>query len=46
MGLDISADGPFEIGDGCEDAASDFSAGEVEKNPSTALSHDADVGVK
>ena len=28
MGLDISADGPFEIGDGFEDAASDFSAGD------------------
>lgn len=28
MGLDISADGPFEIGDGFEDAAADFSAGD------------------
>jgi hypothetical protein len=36
----------LEVGDGFEDAASDTPAGDVEKKPSTALSQDADVGVK
>jgi hypothetical protein len=28
VSLDVAADGVFEIGDGFEDAASDFSAGD------------------
>ena len=43
---DVAADGILEIGDRFEDAASDLPAGNDRKKPSTALSQDAEVGVK
>ena len=42
----VAADGVFEVGDRLEDAASDLPRVMIEKKPSTALSQDAEVGVK
>ena len=46
MLADVAADPVFEVGDGFEDAASMRLRVIVEKKPSTALSQDAEVGVK
>ena len=44
--LDVAADGVLEVGDGFEGAALKASTVIMEKNPSTALSQEAEVGVK
>ena len=46
MRLDVARDGVFEFGNGFEDARRILPRVIVEKNPSTALSQEADVGVK
>ncbi len=43
---DVTLDGLFEISDRFEDPRRIFQLVTVEKTPSTALSHDVDVGVK
>ena len=46
MRPDVTLDGLFEISDRFEDPRRIFQLVTVEKTPSTALSHDVDVGVK
>jgi hypothetical protein len=42
----VTIDGGLEVDEGIEDAALQSPAGQFGKNPSTALSQDAEVGVK
>ena len=43
---EVAIDGGLQVDDGMESAASEALAVSVEKTLSTALSHDAEVGVK
>ena len=46
MLYEISVDGGLEVDDRMEDAAADALAGDLEKKLSTALSQEAEIGVK